>query len=44
MNDRFICGLMLGIFMGAVIMHSSPKAQQLMEKGKQELKEQINKI
>lgn len=44
MNDRFLCGMMLGFIAGAIVMHVSPKAQEMLEKGKQELKKTIDKI
>ena len=44
MNDKFLCGMMLGFIAGAIVMHVSPKAQEVLEKGKQELKKTIDKI
>ena len=44
MNEKFLCGMMLGVMVGAIIMHKSPKAQQMLEKGKEEIKKAIDKI
>ena len=44
MNDKFLCGMMLGFIAGAIVMHVSPKAQQVFEKGKEELNKTIDKM
>ena len=44
MKESFTFGLAMGLLVGAILVHTSPKAQQLMEKGEKCLKEQINKM
>ena len=44
MDDKFILGMMMGFIAGAIVMHVSPKAQELMEKGKQQVIETVKKI
>ena len=44
MNDKFLCGMVLGFMVGAIVMHVNPKAQELLEKGKEEVKKVIDKI
>ena len=44
MNDKFLCGMVLGFMVGALVMHKSPNAQEMLEMGKQEVKKAIDKI
>lgn len=44
MKEGLIIGLMLGLIAGAVIVQSNKKAEELVQKGKEKLKEEINKI
>lgn len=44
MKECFTFGLAMGILVGAVLVHTSPKVQKMMEKGEKNLKEQIEKM
>ncbi len=44
MKESFTFGLAMGLLVGAILVHTSPKAQQIMDKGEKCLKEQINKM
>lgn len=35
MSDNLIIGMMLGFVVGAIVVHSSKKAQEIMDKGKE---------
>ena len=44
MKEGMIIGIMLGMIAGAIIVQSNKKAADLVEMGKEKLKEEINKI
>ena len=44
MKECFTFGLALGMLVGAVLVHSSPKVQKMMDKGEQCIKEKIEEI
>ena len=44
MKECFTFGLALGMLVGAVLVYTSPKAQQAMEKGEKIVKEKINNM
>jgi hypothetical protein len=44
MNDNLILGLAIGFAVGAILVHSSDKAGQIIEQGKQKVIETIDKI
>ncbi|MGN1213068.1 MAG: hypothetical protein ACI4TZ_03395 [Christensenellales bacterium] len=44
MNDNLIFGLALGFIAGAILVHSNQKANQMIEEGKEKIKETIDKI
>lgn len=44
MKECFTFGLAMGLLVGAILVHTSPKVQEVMEKGEKMLKEQINKM
>lgn len=44
MNDNFILGMILGVVVGGLIVHSSKTAQNLIENGKQVVKEKIETL
>ncbi len=44
MKECFTFGLAMGMLVGAVIVHMSPKAQQIMDKGEKCLKEKVNNL
>lgn len=44
MNDNLIMGLAIGFVVGALLVHCNPKANQMIEEGKQKVKETIDKI
>ena len=44
MKDGILCGAAMGFIMGALIVSNNEKAQQMVEKGKKEVKKQIEKM
>lgn len=44
MKDGILCGLALGFIAGALYVTSNAKAQEMVEKGKKEVKKQIEKM
>ena len=44
MKECFTFGLAMGILVGAVLVHTSPKVQEIMEKGEKALKDRVNKM
>lgn len=44
MDDKLIIGLAMGFIVGALLVHSNKKAAQLIETGKEKIKETIDKI
>lgn len=44
MSDNLILGMAIGIVVGGLIVHSSKKAQNLIEEGKDFVKEQIDNL
>ena len=43
-DEKLIVGMALGFIVGAIVVHSSKKAQDIIEQGKEKVKEQIEKI
>jgi len=39
MKDCFICGALLGMLAGAILVYSSPKTREVMKKGEEVLKD-----
>lgn len=44
MNDKLLIGLALGFVVGAIMVHSNQKVGQMIEQGKEKVKETIDKI
>ena len=44
MNDCMLLGFAVGLVAGAVIVSNSKKAQELVEKGKKAVKQQVEKM
>ena len=44
MNDNLILGMVIGFAMGAIIVHSSDKAKEFIDDGKQKIVETIEKM
>lgn len=44
MKDGILCGMAIGLVAGALLVSNSAKARQMVEKGKKEVKKQIEKI
>ena len=44
MKESFTFGLALGMIVGAILVHTSPKVQRMMEKGEKCIKEKIEEI
>lgn len=44
MDDKFLCGIVLGMIGGAVIATNSAKARQLVRDGQQQVKEKVDEL
>lgn len=44
MKECFSFGLAMGMIVGAILVHTSPKVQKMMEKGEKCIKEKIEEI
>lgn len=44
MNDNMLLGLAIGFAIGALLVHRNPKADQIIQEGKEKVKETIDKI
>ena len=44
MDDKFLCGMLLGVIGGAVIATNSAKARQMVKDGQQQIKEKVDEI
>lgn len=44
MNDNLIIGMALGFIAGAILAHNNQKVNQMIEEGKEKVKETIDKI
>ena len=44
MKECFTFGLAMGVIVGAILVHTSPKVQKFMEKGEKMVKEKIEEI
>ena len=44
MDDKFLCGMLLGVLGGAVIATNSAKARQLVKDGQQQVKQKVDEL
>lgn len=44
MDDKFLCGMLLGILGGAVIATNSVKARQLVKDGQAQVKQKVDEF
>lgn len=44
MNDKFLCGVILGMLGGAVLATNSAKARQIVIDGQQEVQKKVEQI
>ncbi len=44
MNDKFLCGVILGMLGGAVLATNSAKARQIVKDGQQEVQKKVEQI
>lgn len=44
MCDNLILGMAIGFVIGAMLVHSNQKANQIIDEGKEKIKDAINKI
>ncbi len=44
MDDKFLCGILLGMIGGAVIATNSAKARQVVRDGQETVKEKLNDV
>ena len=44
MNDKFLCGVILGMLGGTVLATNSAKARQIVKDGQQEVQKKVEQI
>ena len=44
MDDKFLCGVILGMLGGAVLATNSAKARQMVKDGQAQVKEKLNDV
>ena len=44
MDDKFLCGVILGMLGGALIATNSAKARQMVRDGQEQVKDKMNEI
>lgn len=44
MDDKFLCGMLLGVIGGAVLATNSAKARQMVKDGQEQVKQKVEEI
>ena len=44
MDDKFLCGIILGMLGGAVLVTNSAKARQMVRDGQEQVKDKLNEV
>ena len=44
MDDKFLCGMLLGVIGGAVIATNSARARQMVRDGQEQVKQKVDEI
>lgn len=44
MNDKFICGVILGMLGGAILATNSTKARQIVKDGQEEVQKKVEQM
>lgn len=44
MDDKFLCGMLLGVIGGAVLATNSAKARQMVRDGQEQVKQKVEEI
>ncbi len=44
MDDKFLCGMLLGVLGGAVLATNSAKARQLVRDGQEQVKQKVDEF
>ncbi len=44
MDDKFLCGIILGMLGGAVLATNSAKARQIVRDGQEQVKQKVNEL
>ncbi len=44
MDDKFLCGMLLGVIGGAVLATNSAKARQMVKDGQEQVKEKVEQM
>lgn len=44
MDDKFLCGMLLGVIGGAVLATNSAKARQMVKDGQAQVKQKVEEI
>lgn len=43
-DDKLVIGMALGFIVGAIVVHNSKKVQQVMDDGKEKIKEKLEQM
>lgn len=44
MDDKFLCGMLLGVIGGAVIATNSARARQMVREGQEQVKQKVEEL
>lgn len=44
MDDKFLCGMLLGVIGGAVIATNSAKSRQMVREGQEQVKQKVDEL
>ena len=44
MDDKFLCGMLLGVIGGAVLATNSAKARQMVKDGQEQVKQKVEEM
>ena len=44
MDDKFLCGMLLGVLGGAVLATNSAKARQMVRDGQEQVKQRVEEL
>ncbi len=44
MDDKFLCGMLLGVIGGAVLATNSARARQIVRDGQEQVKEKVEEL
>ena len=44
MDDKFLCGMLLGVIGGAIIATNSARARQMVREGQEQVKQRVEEV